>query len=299
MAADLEAAIARQMAEIRNDCLSGAVEITRRAAELLLGLAEPGSPRFEQLLRETCTHLAAAQPQMASVFRLANAALLSGPLPGSVADACRSFLAAMLNAGDRIAAFTTDLLPPEATVLTHSAGNTVEQALLAARAAGRLRGVICTESRPLCEGTLLASRLAASGIQVSLIVDAGAASVFHRVDCVLTGADAVDADGVTNKVGTLALAHLSQAMGKPLYILCTQQKFLPPKRRLPREQPRDPQEISAGLARGVMVENRYFDRTPLSLITGLITEEGLLNAREILRRISRIEVHPALVQDQN
>jgi hypothetical protein len=46
----------------------------------------------------------------------------------------------------------------------------------------------------------------------------------------------------------------------------------------------------------VTVENRYFERIPLSLVEGIVTEEGILDAEEVSARIMSRPVAPALLE---
>jgi translation initiation factor 2B subunit (eIF-2B alpha/beta/delta family) len=76
--------------------------------------------------------------------------------------------------------------------------------------------VIVCESRPLCEGVAMARRLAAAGIDVTLITDAQAGVFVEQSDVVLLGADAVTPDGIVNKVGSRLLALAARAAGVPV-----------------------------------------------------------------------------------
>ena len=88
--------------------------------------------------------------------------------------------------------------------------------------------VHCTESRPLCEGTVLAQDLARAGIATTLSTDSLAFSLLRQArDPVLAaGADAITAEGVINKAGTLGLATAARSWGIPFYVLAGSEKFL-------------------------------------------------------------------------
>jgi translation initiation factor 2B subunit (eIF-2B alpha/beta/delta family) len=62
----------------------------------------------------------------------------------------------------------------------------------------------------------MARRLAAAGINVTLITDAQAGVFVEQADVVLLGADAVTPDGVVNKVGSRLLALAAKAAGVPV-----------------------------------------------------------------------------------
>src|SRR5207244_7321393 len=128
----------------------------------------------------------------------------------------------------RAAARLAPLLPRRATCLTLSSSEVVRRALLAAHRRGRLGRAVVAESRPGCEGVVLARRLAARGIAVSLIVDALGPAMVREVDAVVVGADAVTASALWHKCGTLALALAARAARRPLLVVTTQARVLPP-----------------------------------------------------------------------
>jgi translation initiation factor 2B subunit (eIF-2B alpha/beta/delta family) len=87
--------------------------------------------------------------------------------------------------------------------------------------------VIVCESRPLCEGVTMAQRLAAAGLQVTLITDAQAGVFVEQADVVLLGADAVTPAGVVNKVGSKLLARAAKAADVPVVAVTDSLKVSP------------------------------------------------------------------------
>jgi len=97
---------------------------------------------------------------------------------------------------------------------------------------------------------------------------------------VWTGADRICADGaLVNGVGTYLVALAAQRAELPFYALCETLKFDP---RLPSTavelEEKEAAEVApeGSLPEGVTVRNPYFDITPADLITGIVTEEGLV-----------------------
>ena len=88
---------------------------------------------------------------------------------------------------------------------------------------GLLAHVWVDETRPLLQGArLTAWELETAGIPHAVIADSAAASLMAAgdVDCVITGADRIAANGDTaNKIGTYSLAVLARHHGIPLYIV--------------------------------------------------------------------------------
>ena len=149
--------------------------------------------------------------------------------------------------------------------------------------------VFVDETRPLLQGARLTSwELLQAGIDVTLICDNMAATMMAqgRIDLVITGADRVAANGdAANKIGTLGLAVLARHFNIPFYIAlpystidleAASGKDIPIEERSPDEvthwggQQTAPDNVKAG--------NPAFDVTPNNLITGFITERGILRS---------------------
>jgi len=158
----------------------------------------------------------------------------------------------------------------------------------AAQAAGLDVQVWVSETRPRNQGLLTAWELAQAGIAHTLIADnaAGLLMMQGRVDLVIVGADRIAANGDTaNKVGTYLKALAARAHGIPFYVaapVSTIDFDCPDGRRIPIEE-RAAAELAAG---AVPVANPAFDVTPAGLITGIITEQGVIAADRLgtLRR---------------
>lgn len=188
-----------------------------------------------------------------------------------------------------------DLIEDGMTVLTHcNAGRlatggegTALALLFAAHRAGRRFRVLADETRPLLQGArLTAFELQRAGIPVDVIVDSAAAGLMARgqVHLVVTGADRIAANGdVANKVGTYGLALAAAAHSVPFYVVAPASTFdlsLANGTLIPIEE-RSPNEVlqfhGIGIApAGVSARNPAFDITPARLLTGLVTDRGLI-----------------------
>jgi len=185
----------------------------------------------------------------------------------------------------QMAAYAAGLVEPSSRVLTHCntgalATGGYGSALGAVRAAwerGLVEQVWVDETRPLLQGVrLTAWELETLGIPYAVIADAAAASLMAagEVDCVLTGADRIAANGDTaNKIGTYGLAVAAHHHGIPLYVVAPTSTLDPAAASgadIPIEE-RDPSEVSSRFA----ARNPAFDVTPAELIAAIVTEEGV------------------------
>ncbi|XP_021756685.1 methylthioribose-1-phosphate isomerase-like isoform X1 [Chenopodium quinoa] len=160
----------------------------------------------------------------------------------------------------------------------------------AVHAQGILEKAYCTETRPFNQGSrLTAFELVHDNIPATLIADSAAAALMKAgcVQGVIVGADRVAANGDTaNKIGTYSLAVCAKHHGIPFYVaapLTSVDLSLPSGESIVIEE-RSPKELlnsRGGLgeqvaASGISVWNPAFDVTPANLISGIITEKGVI-----------------------
>ncbi len=149
--------------------------------------------------------------------------------------------------------------------------------------------VYADETRPLLQGArLTAWELQWAGIDVTLITDNMAAHLMSqgKIDLVLVGTDRVAANGdVANKIGTLGVAILARHFDIPFYVACPSSTWdvnTPTGAGIPIEEREEDEVTSFGARRtapvGISVCNPAFDVTPHQLVTGLITERGIVRA---------------------
>ena len=184
-----------------------------------------------------------------------------------------------------MAAHAAELLSPGTRALTHCntgalATGGYGTALGAIRAAwerGLLRQVLVDETRPLLQGSrLTAWELQAEGIPFAVIADSAAAGAMAAgdVDCILTGADRIAANGDTaNKIGTYALAILARHHAIPFYVVAPTSSVdgaTPTGKEIPIEE-RDGTEVTPRFP----ARNPAFDVTPADLITAIVTERAV------------------------
>ncbi len=192
-------------------------------------------------------------------------------------------------------------------VLTHcNAGwlatvdwGTATSPIYQAHAAGLALHVWVDETRPRNQGaSLTAWELGQAGVPHTVISDNAGGHLMQRgqVDIVIVGCDRVTARGdVCNKIGTYLKALAAHDNGVPFYVAMPLSTLdiglhdglaeIPIEERSPREQT----HISGRAADGALVEvqltpdgsaaaNPAFDVTPARLVSGLITERGMLRA---------------------
>jgi len=179
------------------------------------------------------------------------------------------------------------------TVLTHcNAGalacvdyGTALGVLRAAHDEGKNIKVICDETRPLCQGARLSVfEMQEEKIPVKLAVDSAAGHLMQKgmVNKVVVGADRVAKGGVANKIGSLMVALAAKRFNVPFYVAAPESTFDIENSIYDVEiEERDADEIiyfgnTRVAPEGTEVENPAFDIIPSDLITGIITEKGII-----------------------
>jgi methylthioribose-1-phosphate isomerase len=157
---------------------------------------------------------------------------------------------------------------------------------------GRLARVYADETRPRLQGAkLTAWECMQEGIPVTVITDSMAAHCMKQglIDAAIVGADRIAANGDTaNKIGTYSLAIVAKAHNVPFFVaapLSTVDFELSSGSQIPIEE-RHPSEIyqigeTITCPPGIEFYNPAFDVTPAELITGIITEKGVVAPSEL------------------
>ena len=148
--------------------------------------------------------------------------------------------------------------------------------------------VFSDETRPLLQGARLTSyELQKAGVDVTLICDNMASAAMRQgwIQAVFVGCDRIVANGdFANKIGTSGVAVLAKYYGIPFYTLgpsSTIDMKTPSGKEIPIEL-RDPDEIKNMWYEKPMALpevkcwNPAFDVTDHSLLTGIVTEKGIV-----------------------
>jgi methylthioribose-1-phosphate isomerase len=200
-----------------------------------------------------------------------------------------------LAANQALGRLGAELVPERARVMTYcntgalaTAGHGTALGVIRSSRSKKI-SVIANETRPYLQGArLTAWECVQEGIPCTLVTDNMAGHMMARgeVDLVIVGADRIAANGdVANKIGTYPLAVLASRHGIPFYVaapLSTFDAAIPDGSQIPIEE-RPGDEVTGyrearWAPKGVKVRNPAFDVTPAELITGIITERGVILA---------------------
>ncbi len=193
----------------------------------------------------------------------------------------------------KIGALGADLIERDAKVMVYcNAGalatsgiGTALGIIYTAKQLGKDFVVYSNETRPLLQGARLTSwELSKNDIVTYAICDNMAATFMPDVDLVLVGADRIAGNGdVANKIGTKGLAIIAHYYHIPFYVAAPTSTFdfkLTCGTQIPIEE-RNADEIRMFHGRNIVAKsakvcNPAFDVTPAGLITGIVTEKGII-----------------------
>ncbi len=260
--------------------------------------------RFFEALRTGRDYLASSRPTAVNLFwaldrMVARAQALRGRavagIKQSLLDEALTIQREDANMCRSIGGHGAELIPQSASVLTHcNAGSlataeygTALAAVYTAFERGKRIQVFADETRPLLQGArLTAWELQQAGIPVTVLCDSAAGWLMRqrKIDLVIVGADRIAANGdAANKIGTYSLAVLAKRHEVPFYVAAPSSTFdlsLADGSKIPIEL-RAAEEISRSFAASVVPEgvpcyNPAFDVTPAELISGIVTERGVI-----------------------
>ncbi len=150
--------------------------------------------------------------------------------------------------------------------------------------------VYCDETRPLLQGArLTAYELHSAGIDTTLLCDNMSASLMKsgKINAIFVGCDRVAANGdAANKIGTSVVATVAKRYNIPFYV-CAPTSTIDINTATGDDiniEQRKPEEVTEMWYKermapeGVKVYNPAFDVTDNELITGIVTEYGVLRA---------------------
>ena len=213
-------------------------------------------------------------------------------------DECQRIKAEDIDVCRRIGEYGVTLVKDGDGLLTHcNAGQlcackygTATAPMYLAHEKGYNIRVYCDETRPLLQGArLTAFELHSTGIDTTLLCDNMSASLMKSgaINAIFVGCDRVAANGdAANKIGTSMVATVAKRYNVPFYV-CAPTSTIDISTATGGDitiEQRKPEEVTEMWYKermapeGVKVYNPAFDVTDNELITGIVTEYGILRA---------------------
>ena len=280
--------------------IAGAMGLALGAFSIKTNSYETFIKRLSEIKKELLLSRPTAVNLSWALERMMNLALsLKGKPVSEIKDALfvesKKILEEDIELNKRIGEYGNELIPDEATILTHcNAGalatggyGTALGVIRAAHEAGKKIKVIADETRPWLQGLRLTLfELMQDGIPVSVIVDSAAGYMMKagKVDLVITGADRIASNGdVANKIGTYQLSIMAKEHNIPFYVAAPTSTIDPQidsGDKIPIEYRSADEILRIGNRyigpRDAEAINPVFDITPSRYISAIITEKGII-----------------------
>jgi len=292
--------LVKKIDAVRNDRRRGAAQLGTAAVKILMAVCKRSESadlaELKQDVRQTALSLSEARPSMAPIrnwslifshrfqqkakagISIRTAKQLGALVGEEILEQQQAFILRQVEAARAI-------LRKCRSIATLSYSSTVESILRHALPSGCR--VVIAESRPLMEGRRLFNNLADGFPDLHMITDAQMGVAIPEVDLVLVGADTVLGDlAVVNKTGTYLAALVAQAHSRDFFVAADTYKInvtlnsrncMLESKSGKEVWPRQQEHCS----------NVYFDITPGELISGFVTEEGILDEAGMKKHIRR------------
>ena len=268
--------------DIKSDRSSGASQLARKALGVLRFFVQTNtnqtSTDFKNDFTELGRTLFESRPNMASVQNLvAQTVYEVNTMEEHELTAVRKFAASRIDELHRqseddvkkSAEYAATVIVDSGVLATCSYSSTVCEALKVAKQQGKSFKVFVAESRSgdnrFRYGQTLANFLKTANVNAEVFPDDQIGRYVQRANRVLVGADSLLFDGsVINGSPTYELATEAKECGIPFYAVCETTKA----------------NALSGLGRNFEVKEG-FERVPPQLITGIITENGIIGTDEV------------------
>ncbi len=183
-------------------------------------------------------------------------------------------------------------------VATFSTSGSVMAMFKSARSEGKEFTAVVTEARPANEGIRTMTEMTEMGISVTFGVDAILSYLIPGSSMFVAGADVINSLGdVLAKVGTYLGALVAREYGIPFYVVADSSKFDPLTiQGYPLKiQTQGPDTVLEGtIPEGAFILNPSFEMIPAHLVTGYITERGLISPGSVAGVIQQTKLSESL-----
>ncbi len=190
--------------------------------------------------------------------------------------------------GELIAEYGSRLIKDNMILYTHCHSSTVMEVLKEARKKKFI--VRNTETRPLFQGRITSKELSKLKIPNTHFIDSAMRIAIKKADIVFLGSDAITTTGkVINKIGSELVCETAKRFDVPVYI-CTNSWKFDPKTVFgfsEKIEERAEKEIWNNPPKGTTIINPAFEKINPNLITGIISELGVLAPKNFVTQVKK------------
>ena len=201
---------------------------------------------------------------------------------------CSEFLKKVSNAKHKIDEINSEKLNYIDNVLTHCHSSTAVRLIQGIAKGDADFTAVCTETRPRQQGKKTARELLEAGINTTFITDSSAELfVIGRgskpVSAVFVGCDCITMKGhFVNKIGTWGIAMAAHQSNKPVFVVTPLLKIgHDTSHSNIKIEVREDKELWKDGPKGLKMYNPAFEVVDSKLLTGYITEYGIIEPNQI------------------
>ncbi|PAB60181.1 S-methyl-5-thioribose-1-phosphate isomerase [Anaeromicrobium sediminis] len=191
-----------------------------------------------------------------------------------------------------VAKYLVDMFPQNGNIMTQCFGETIVGMMLKeCKKQNKNIKLFCPETRPYLQGARLTASVAYDqGFDVTVITDNMPAFTMQNknIDLFTSAADSICLDGhIVNKVGTMQIAIVAKHFGVPYFVTGIPDKDYHSISQVKIEE-RDPNQVLEfrgikNTMEGVKGYYPSFDITPPHLVSGVVTDKGILSPYDLHR----------------
>jgi ribose 1,5-bisphosphate isomerase len=289
----LNTRIIEEINKLKNDRVHGAGLLARQAISILnLTINESQAQTIAEFVEEIQTvaaELIKARPSIIPIANYTNQLLQQitlraqgeknlASLKSSAKAKGNELIKSSVKAVSKAVEYGCGIIADLDTVITCSYSSTVCKVLELSKQRDTRFRVIVAESRfgDKAYGEITAEQLMKNQIPVEIICDENIQIRISKADKAVVGADSITADGyLINGTPTLTLAQAAKKKKIPFYTICETAKF----------------DIQGYTTKATELEPG-FDKTPLDLITGIVTEKGTMQPSLVIAYIEEMSHIP-------
>lgn len=249
----------------------------------MLANARPNEPLAKNGAKFVSTMLSVRHPKLTEVEKAKEI----------TQELAAEYIEIIENSKKRIIEIGKEVVKDAKVLFTHCHSSTAESIIIELNSMHPVTA-INTETRPLYQGRITSKNLIKAGVKAIMIVDSAAPYFItddstYPLDAVFLGADQISFTGdAVNKVGSFSMGLASYYGSKPLYIVTPSLKFDPATVYQPiKIELREAKEIWEDAPPELDIINPAFDLVPHEMITGYITELGLIKPEELEDKVRR------------
>ena len=175
------------------------------------------------------------------------------------------------------------LIKKDMNIYVHCHSSTVINILKLAKKQKKNFTVYTSEVEPILQGRMTAEDLAKSKMKVIIVPDMAAGQFIKNCDLFLFGADAFTKDYLANKIGTQTLCEIAKDFKIQTYSCGVSLKYT---KKIKMEF-RKTSELWEKKDKNIQIINPAFDKVDSKLLTGVISEFGILPYKEFILRAKK------------